>query len=148
MAFLPLPFSPTSFRWGEELATGNTCAHQTESFLSPFLSPSLTSFLSSLLLFPLCHQTFAALLAPLAYFSVIFLFPLVFLHVFSCSCLRPIKSCGFLPLYLLPYRLLSLPPVFVARFIHQSPSAPGSRAAFPPSNLLGLTSFFHLRLCF
>lgn len=59
MDFLPLPFSPTSFRWGEELATGNTCAHQTESFLSPFLSPSLTSFLVLIsTLSPNFHCTF------------------------------------------------------------------------------------------
>lgn len=86
-----MDFSPraASFRWGKELATGNTCAHQTENFLPP----SPTSFLPSLFSFLLSHQTSAALLAPLAYFSVVFLFPPCFLLVSFHAAVSTRESC-------------------------------------------------------
>lgn len=122
---------------GEELATGNTCAHQTENFLpSPF---------SSLL----CRQTLAELLAPLAYFAVIFVFALSFrlvsVHAPVCVLSRPVGL--FLPFVFLhvvcfPSHFHQLR--FVPRFIHQSSSALGNRAICPPSNLFSLTSSFHL----
>lgn len=91
-----LPIQPRSD--GEELATGNTCAHQTETFFLSFLvlifalSPNFRCTFGSFgLLF--CHLPLRTL------FST---------RVSLCCCLHHIKTCGFVSLLYFSFSFLPI----------------------------------------